>query len=826
MLEVETEGRDACQLSYRQLLDDYASIASKRGLAAEATAIRTESVALRDVIAHLAGKGLLDREELEQRVLDGRDVDCDAYWLAALARVAALQQFLTHDLEFALKAFRVANPKLVKDVKSRRFRKLEVEVLLEAGRDKEAAGLLAQDKDLERLYYGYLSAELSNPYRSGDTSGGTKWLRSLNAPLLAHKLEPVSIRQDVDVPFNGLTCDPGEGSKLSGPLISVVMTTYCPNVQSLRASVASILGQSWQNIELIIVDDCSPDEYAMDLEEVAAGDTRIRLLKCAVNGGTYLARNEGLKAARGEFITGQDDDDWSHPRRLERQIACLRKNPASPGCRVFSIASSENLVRIRPGYNPQNPNASSLMFRRQYLGGLGGYLGARKAADTEFQKRLEKVAENAVVDLKEPLTFVRILPNSLSRGDFRAGWSHPARRAFKASYALWHEKAALDDLKVWDGDQQAVLIPRKFAILPSEPEAVDVVFAGDWRQFGGPQKSMLEEMRALREAGYSIGVLHLEAPRFMSTATKPLCAPIQELLNDGIVRQILFDEPREVGLLVLRYPPILQFPTFFKSALEIDRFVILANQAPSERDGSDIRYVVESCADHGERLFGQRGLWVPQGPTVRGAIEGCVAPDELAGFDMPGILSVAEWCVDRGTFRNNVPVIGRHSRDNRMKWPETAAATIEAYPIDGSVDVRIMGGANVPLGLLELDFPPLDWVVFDTDELPVRSFLGSLDFFVFFQHSLAFEAFGRSVLEAIASGCVVILPDHYRPVFGDGAIYCDPSEVGPLVSSLYADPAAYRRQARRAIEIAESKFGYGTYVELVETLLGDVHRCE
>ena len=68
-----------------------------------------------------------------------------------------------------------------------------------------------------------------------------------------------------------------------------------------------------------------------------------------------------------------------------------------------------------------------------------------------------------------------------------------------------------------------------------------------------------------------------------------------------------------------------------------------------------------------------------------------------------------------------------------------------------------------------------------------REFLAQLDFFVYYHHPAWLEAFGRNILEALASGLPAILPAHFRSLFSDAAIYAEPAEVPSVVNQLYAD---------------------------------------
>src|SRR5699024_7051131 len=153
-------------------------------------------------------------------------------------------------------------------------------------------------------------------------------------------------------------------------------------------------------------------------------------------------------------------------------------------------------------------------------------------------------------------------------------------------------------------------------------------------------------------------------------------------INDGTVTNVLYDDSLSTDLLILRYPPIMQFPPDAESEVRARRTIIVANQAPKEADGTDIRYIPEMVHANTERLFRSPVSWVPQSAIVRKALEGRVAPEFLEEFDMPGILDIKEWYVKRRRFRSSIPVVGRHSRDNTMKWPERASELKAAYPLN------------------------------------------------------------------------------------------------------------------------------------------------
>ncbi|HJV27117.1 MAG TPA: glycosyltransferase family 2 protein [Aromatoleum sp.] len=104
------------------------------------------------------------------------------------------------------------------------------------------------------------------------------------------------------------------------PLVSVVIPTYNRG-HTIRACIESVLAQTLQNFEIVVVDDASGDDTCARV--AAIGDPRIRYVAHPQNRGGAAARNTGVRVATGDYIAFLDSDDTWAPRKLERQIAWL-----------------------------------------------------------------------------------------------------------------------------------------------------------------------------------------------------------------------------------------------------------------------------------------------------------------------------------------------------------------------------------------------------------------------------------------------------------------------------------------------------------------------
>src|SRR5699024_710491 len=199
-----------------------------------------------------------------------------------------------------------------------------------SGNKKITEELLDNSPDIDEELYGYLRAELLNPYLAPHVGNYDEWLQNFNQFFTDKGLAPVGFHGSGAAPFDRAVTSlvaQSDGDKGDDPLVSVVLTTYQPNENHLLSSVHSILEQTWKNLELIVVDDCSGTDYSTIFRRIQELDPRIKIIHAPENRGTYVARNIGYAASAGDLITGQDDDDWSHPQRLVHQVEFLRENP-------------------------------------------------------------------------------------------------------------------------------------------------------------------------------------------------------------------------------------------------------------------------------------------------------------------------------------------------------------------------------------------------------------------------------------------------------------------------------------------------------------------
>lgn len=108
-------------------------------------------------------------------------------------------------------------------------------------------------------------------------------------------------------------------------LVSIITPSFNSS-NFIKKTIESVINQSYNNWELIIVDDCSSDDSCLIINEFVQLDPRIKLIKLEKNSGAAVARNMGIDAANGRFIAFLDSDDTWLPEKLSEQVSFMIKN--------------------------------------------------------------------------------------------------------------------------------------------------------------------------------------------------------------------------------------------------------------------------------------------------------------------------------------------------------------------------------------------------------------------------------------------------------------------------------------------------------------------
>ena len=209
------------------------------------------------------------------------------------------------------------------------------------------------------------------------------------------------------------------------PLVSVLLPVY-NGAADVEQAIESILKQTFADYELIIINDGSKDDSAQVLERLP--DPRIRLFH-QDNAGLAATLNRGISLARGRYIARQDQDDLSHPERLERQAAFMEANPDygllgtwaqiwignQPTDRAHDHPADHAALSFELLFN--NPFVhSSVMLRKTAVEAVGGYTtdpARQPPEDYELWSRMARYARAA--NLPERLLVYREVPSSMSR---------------------------------------------------------------------------------------------------------------------------------------------------------------------------------------------------------------------------------------------------------------------------------------------------------------------------------------------------------------------------------------------------------------------------
>jgi glycosyltransferase involved in cell wall biosynthesis len=210
-------------------------------------------------------------------------------------------------------------------------------------------------------------------------------------------------------------------------LVSIIIPTY--NTEKfIGDTLQSVQNQTYQNWEMILVDDASTDRTVSVIEEFAKKDSRIKLFKLEKNSGNGFARNIALEKAVGKYIAYLDADDLWFPEKLEKQIQFLKANNLPFTFSFYDCIDEEGNSLNRRVEAPINLTYNELFFCN-YVGNLtaiydADYFGkiileaTQKRQDWRLWLTILKQIQ-VTKPVPEPLAFYRIRKDSISSSKFK-----------------------------------------------------------------------------------------------------------------------------------------------------------------------------------------------------------------------------------------------------------------------------------------------------------------------------------------------------------------------------------------------------------------------
>ena len=220
-------------------------------------------------------------------------------------------------------------------------------------------------------------------------------------------------------------------------LVSIIMPSWNTD-RFIAESIQSVIGQTYSNWELIIVDDCSTDNT--DAVVASFQDERIKYFHNEKNSGAALTRNKALREAQGEWIAFLDSDDLWMPEKLEHQIDFMTKNGYNLSYTEYEKIDEESKplniyvtgpdkVNKRRMYNYDYIGQLTMMYSAKEFG-LIQIKDIKKNNDYAIRLQLYKKTGTCAYLLKENLAKYRVRIVSISHDKFR--------RKLKSHYDLFH----------------------------------------------------------------------------------------------------------------------------------------------------------------------------------------------------------------------------------------------------------------------------------------------------------------------------------------------------------------------------------------------------
>ncbi len=475
------------------------------------------------------------------------------------------------------------------------------------------------------LPFALANANAAETGPSPDITWDQRRLELINTLYKENGIAPLRKKYaDAPLSITNLSTDVTPSSEgKDGPKVSIIVPVY-NGAKTLENTLDGLLAQSWVNLEILVVDDCSTDNTAEAIAAYEARDLRIVALRTPENSGSYTARNLALNQARGDLITVHDANDWSHPQKIALQATHLTQNQDIVANHTHRARVDDNLIylgKFRHKWRLVDWDPSSFMIRSEAARSLGGWDPVRICADSEFIERARQVFGTQVVNLPEslgPLSFAYVEQGSLTSSGPTHGRTihHGVRREYGESSRYWRSLQSVETLAL-DPNSAERPFPVPGLVLPRREltRECELLLVADFNAGDSLVDAVLERLRAHPPDPNQMAFLQWRYYALDTTA--PLISPVRDMVHTGLISYLIPGETMQASRVLVLTPDALSHPLDNLPSVKSRTLEAVFDRLPIEQPSHPLHAPLQDIEHQMYTAFGTKGRWFATSEEVR-----------------------------------------------------------------------------------------------------------------------------------------------------------------------------------------------------------------
>jgi UDP:flavonoid glycosyltransferase YjiC (YdhE family) len=324
---------------------------------------------------------------------------------------------------------------------------------------------------------------------------------------------------------------------------------------------------------------------------------------------------------------------------------------------------------------------------------------------------------------------------------------------------------------------------------------------------------LAQNIRFLKSLDKRVGLIPTQLPH--ARGAKPINRFVREEISSGHCEVIPpAGQKLNCQLFAIDNPRLLAEDNPVKVEVDAARHAIMV-PFPARNGAKEATFDPALVTKLAESMSDGPYRWAPISNLVRQQLRKEYPELTLTERNAHPIVDVKEYHFNAKMRRRDRVALGRHSRPEKDKWPDSRAAFLKVYPDADPFAVSLLGIDAASLEGIIGGPVPTNYTALPYDSVRPSDFLSTIDFFVYYHSKSWIEAFGIVIAEAMAAGALCVLPPYMRENFGDAAIYAVPGKVKSELIELHRSEHAYAEQTRWARRHVKEAFSQDNFRALL-----------